>query len=139
MAGGSPLVEYLVDELTPLGHAHGRRMFSGHGLYLDGLIMALVIEETLYLKVDEGNRAAFEAAGMEPFAYLNKGRRVALPYWQAPAAVIEEPDQLREWAAASLAVARRAEAAKPRRQARKRPQPGVKRAGKKRKAKRASP
>ena len=133
MAGTSPLVEYLVDELAPLGHANGRRMFSGHGLYLDGLIVALVIDETLYLKADEGNRAAFEAAGMEPFAYLNKGRRVALPYWEAPAAVIEEPDQLREWAAASLAVARWAEAAKPRRRAR------GKSAGNKRKAKRASP
>lgn len=133
MAGSSPLVEYLVDELTPLGHAQGRRMFSGHGLYLNGLIVALVIDETLYLKVDGGNRTLFEAAGMEPFAYLNRGRRVALPYWEAPAAVIEEPDQLREWAAASLAVARRAEKVKPRQKARR------KSVGKKRKAKRASP
>lgn len=133
MAGASPLVTYLVDELTPLGHAQGRRMFGGHGLYLDGLIVALVIDETLYLKVDDGNRAAFESAGMDPFVYLNRGRRVALPYWEAPAAVIEEPDRLREWAAASLAVARRAQTAKPRRKARKRV------IGKTRKAKRASP
>ena len=136
MAGASPLVEYLVDELTSLGHAHGRRMFSGHGLYLDGRIIALVIDETLYLKVDEGNRAAFEAAGMEPFVYLNKGRRVALPYWEAPAAVIEEPDQLRDWALSSLAVARRAQAAKPRPE---KPRPRKKPPGKKQKAKPASP
>ena len=133
MAGSSPLVEYLVDELAPLGHAQGRRMFSGHGLYVDGLIVGLVIDETLYLKVDGGNRATFEAVGMEPFTYLNRGRRVALPYWEAPAAVIEEPDQLREWAAASLAVARRAAMAKPRQKARKKPN------GKKRQTKRASP
>jgi DNA transformation protein len=133
MAGSSPLVEYLVDELTPLGHAQGRRMFSGHGLYLDGLIVALVIDETLYLKVDSGNRASFEAAGTEPFAYLNRGRRVALPYWEAPAVVIEEPDLLREWAAASLAVARRADTVKLRQKARKKAN------GKKRKVKRASP
>src|SRR5271168_1140544 len=133
MAGSSPLVEYLVDELTPLGHAQGRRMFSGHGVYLDGLIVALVIDETLYLRVDGGNRATFEAAGMEPFAYLNRGRRVALPYWEAPAAVIEESDRLRKWAAASLAVARRAQTLKPRQTARR------KAIGKKRKAKRASP
>jgi DNA transformation protein and related proteins len=133
MAGVSPLVAYLVDELTPLGHAQGRRMFGGHGLYLDGLIIALVIDETLYLKVDDGNRSRFEAAGMEPFVYLNRGRRVALPYWEAPAAVIEEPDQLREWAAASLAVARRAQTAKPRQGARKNP------IAKRIRAKRASP
>ena len=120
MAGTSPLVAYLVDELTPLGHAQGRRMFSGHGVYLDGLIVALVIDETLYLKVDDGNRSSFETAGMEPFVYLNRGRRVALPYWEAPATVIEEPDQLREWAAASLAAARRAQRVKPRQKVRKR-------------------
>jgi DNA transformation protein and related proteins len=133
MAAGSPLVDYLVDELTPLGHAQGRRMFGGHGLYVDGLIVALVIDETLYLKVDAGNRAAFEAAGMEPFVYLNKGRRVALPYWEAPAAMIEEPDQLREWTMASLAVARRAQTAKPRQKARRTS------IAKNRKTKRASP
>ena len=132
MAGGSPLVDYVVDELTQLGHAQGRRMFGGYGLYLDCLIFALVIDETLYLKVDDGNRASFEAAGREPFVYLNRGLRVALPYWEAPAAVVEEPDQLREWAAASLAVARRAETAKSGQKARKKPID-------KKKAKRASP
>jgi DNA transformation protein and related proteins len=96
MPGDSPLVAYLVDELGPLGHAQARRMFSGHGLYLDGLIFALVIDETLFLKVDDGNRAGFEAAGMKPFTYRNRGRLVALPYWEAPAEVVEEPDRLRE-------------------------------------------
>ena len=101
------MVEYLLDELAPLGHAQGRAMFSGHGVYLDGLIVGLVVEESLYLKVDDINRPAFEAAGMEPFSYISKGRRVALPYWQAPAEVIEEPEQLRDWVAQASAASRR--------------------------------
>jgi len=109
----SPLVEYLVDELAALGHAQGRRMFSGHGLYLDGVIVGLVIDETLYLKTDAVNRPAFEAAGMAPFTYENRGRQVALPYWEAPADVVEEPEQLRIWVAAAAAASRRASAAAP--------------------------
>jgi DNA transformation protein len=119
----SPLVEFLIDELAPLGHAHGRRMFSGHGLYLDGVIVGLVIDETLYLKVDAVNRPAFEAAGMEPFTYRNKGRRVALPYWQAPAEVVEEPEQLLSWVAAAAAASRRASAAGRKRKRGKRSSP----------------
>ena len=101
------MVEYLVDELAPLGHAQGRTMFGGQGLYLHGLMFGIVIDETLYLKADDINRPAFEAAGMEPFSYVSKGRRIALSYWQVPAEVIEEPDQLRDWVAQASAASRR--------------------------------
>jgi DNA transformation protein len=119
----SALVEYLVDELAALGHAQARRMFSGHGLYLDGVIVGLVIDETLYLKTDAINRPAFAAAGMEPFTYRNKTRRIVLPYWQAPAEVVDEPEQLLSWVAAAAAASRRASAAAPRHKRGKRPSP----------------
>ena len=44
-------------------------MFGGYGLYLDGLMIGVVIDDGLYLKADEPTRAHFEAAGCAPFVY----------------------------------------------------------------------
>src|SRR4029077_944671 len=115
MAAASALLDYLIDQLAPLGDVRGCGMFGGYGLYLNGAIVGIVIDETLYLKVDAGNRADFEKESMSPFTYLSKGRRVALSYWEAPAAVIEEPDELHRWVAGSAAAAGGTRLAKARR------------------------
>jgi DNA transformation protein len=108
MAGSSALLDYLLDQLGSLGQARGRAMFGGHGLYLDGLFIAIIDDETLYLKADEASRPDFEAAGMEPFTYASRGRRIALSFWQAPAEVIEDPQELQRWVAAAVRAAGRA-------------------------------
>ena len=110
MARSSELIDYLLDALAPLGHAGARAMFGGHGIYLDGLIVGIVIDETVYLKVDDGNRADYEAAGMRPFTYEGRNRPVAMSYWEAPAEVLDEPEALRVWVAKARTAARHARA-----------------------------
>jgi DNA transformation protein and related proteins len=109
MAAGSALLDYLLDQLAPLGQVRGRTMFGGHGLYLNGAFVGIVEDETLYLKVDDRNRPAYEAEGMGPFVYVSKGRRVALSYWEVPADAIEEAEQLCDWVMQAAAAARRAQ------------------------------
>ncbi len=108
----SALLDYLIDQLAPLGDIRGRRMFGGHGLFLNGAMVGIIEEETLYLKADAASRGAFEAESMAPFTYSARGRRIALSYWEAPAAVLEEPEQLQQWVREAAAAARRAQAAK---------------------------
>jgi DNA transformation protein len=63
-----------------------RNMFSGAGIYADGVIFALIFDETLYLKADEPFSRDFAAEGKGPFTYERKGRPpVAMPYWEVPA------------------------------------------------------
>jgi DNA transformation protein len=69
MPAPSALLEYLLDQLAPIGQPQGRRMFSGHGLYLDGLFIGIIADETLYLKADELSQPVFQAAGVVPFTY----------------------------------------------------------------------
>jgi DNA transformation protein len=125
MAAASALLAYLIDQLAPLGDIRGRAMFGGHGLYLNGVIVGIIIDETLYLKADDSNRPAFEREAMAPFVYVSKDRRVAMSYWEAPAAVIEEPEELQRWVSQAAAAARRSQAAKPprARKAARRPSP----------------
>jgi DNA transformation protein len=112
MSKPSALLEHLLDHLAPIGQPQGRAMFSGHGLYLDGLFIGIIADETLYLKADELSQPAFAAAGMAPFTYSSRGRRIALSFWEAPADVIEDPQELWRWAREAVRAASRARAEK---------------------------
>lgn len=105
---------YIVDQLASLGAVTARRMFGGAGLYLRGDFFAIVADDTLYFKVDDSNRGDYEAAEMGPFRPFGT-RSYAMQYYEVPAEVLEDPDQLRKWAQKAVAVAR----AKPKRPATK--------------------
>lgn len=111
MTASPEFLDFLLDMLAPVGPVSVRRMFSGAGLFRDGLMFGLVSGDTLYLKADEDNRADFAAAGMGPFTYRKKGGRVtALSYYEAPAEALDDPEALAEWARAAQAAAVRAKA-----------------------------
>lgn len=104
-------VHHCVDLLRGLGAIEPRRMFSGWGMFFQGRMFALVFDETLYLKVDDANRGAFEAAGLPAFTYEGRsGRTVELPYRQAPPDAMEDPSEMRPWAQGAIGAALRANA-----------------------------
>lgn len=105
-------VDQVVARLMPVGDARARAMFGGWGVYLDGTIMGIIVDERLYLKVDGDNRGDFAEAGMTPFTYVGANGPVAMSYWEIPPEVLAEPDRLAQWAAKAHAAARRARANK---------------------------
>lgn len=101
------LLELFLDTLAPLGPVVARRMFGGAGLSLDGMTFAIVLDDQLWLKTDAETIPRFEAEGSRPFDYATRqGRRVITSYWRAPDRLLDEPDEMVEWARRSLAVAR---------------------------------
>lgn len=109
MPAKDAFASYCAELLAPLGPVRVKRMFGGHGIYVDDLFMAIVVGESLYLKVDEHTMPRFEAAGCAPFVYTAKGRgRVSLNYRAAPADALESPALMRPWAALALDAALRA-------------------------------
>ncbi len=115
-----PFVEHCLELFAPLGPVHARRMLGGWGLYLDGLFVALIAAEQLYLKADAGTRESFSAAGCEPFVYSADGKSVTLGYWTAPPEALESPALMAPWARLALQAALAARAAKALRPARAR-------------------
>jgi DNA transformation protein len=97
-----------------LPHIRARSMFGGVGLYSGEHFFALVDDDTLYFKVDETNRAEFEARGMAPFRPAGPAGEV-MQYYEVPADVLEDPDALRLWAERAVAVAVRKARARTRR------------------------
>jgi DNA transformation protein and related proteins len=116
MAVSESLVALLREQLEPLGHITLKRMFSGAGVYCDGVIFALILRDTLHFKVDDSNRAAYAAEGMTPFTYRTRGKTVEMgAYWRVPERLLDEPEEMLTWARGALAAGRRAAAPKPRR------------------------
>lgn len=91
-------LDYLHDLFSAFAAVTTRAMFGGHGVYRDGVIIAIVIDEAIYLKVDAETRAAFEAAGSEPFVYEAKGKAVPMSYWSVPEDALDSPQEFRPWA-----------------------------------------
>jgi DNA transformation protein len=125
---GGGFVDFVRDQLRPWAPVAAQRMFGGFGLYRGAVMFAIIAGDTLYFRTDEGNRARCEAAAMSPFRYERAGRRVALAYHEVPAAVLEDADELKDWAAAAYEAAlRRAKPRPPRGNARERRRIGQRR------------
>jgi DNA transformation protein and related proteins len=108
MVASDSFAEFLRERLAPLGRVTMRRMFGKTGVFCDGLMFAMVTDDTLYFRVDDHNRAAFkEAESFPPLNYGKKGRTIDLSFWRAPERLLDEPDELVMWARTALAAARR--------------------------------
>jgi DNA transformation protein len=111
--------EFIRELFSAFGPVSVRRMFSGAGVFADGLMFGLVVRGEIFLKVDDDNRPAFEAEGSKPYVYRRgEGREVALSYWRLPERLMDDPDDLARFARASLAAAERAAAKKSRKRKR---------------------
>ena len=112
-AAHPPYVAHCLELLAPHGAVRARRMFGGHGLYVDDLFVAIIAAEQLYLKVDSETRARFEAAGCRPFTYDAKGQAMTMGYFAAPEDAMESTQAMLPWARLAIASALRARAARP--------------------------
>jgi len=90
-------VSYLLDLLTPWGPVAAKRTFGGYGLYRDGRMFAIVVEDTLYLKTDRESLSEFTERGLEPFSYDRNGKIVSMSYYQPPPESLDRAESLIPW------------------------------------------
>jgi len=91
VAASEGFKDFIRDQLAGFGAITIRTMFSGAGIYADGVMFALVANDVLYLKADETSARAFAAEGMSPFTCSRTGK---------------EPDELAAWAREAHRIAR---------------------------------
>jgi DNA transformation protein and related proteins len=124
MVASDSFAEFLREQLAPVGQVTMRRMFGKTGVFCDGLMLAMVRDDTLYFRVDDHNRAAFkEAQSFPPLNYEKGGSSIDLSFWRAPERLFDEPDELVAWARAALGAARRVAATRERTAPRRKPKP----------------
>ena len=101
--------DFIIDLFSGLGPVTVRRMFSGSGVFDDGLMIALVADGVIYLKADDSFTPLFEREQQRPFSYKTRdGKRTLTSYWRMPERLYDEPDEFAEWARHAMATARRA-------------------------------
>jgi len=80
-------------------------MFGGVGLYARDRFFAILMNDTIYLKVDDATRPSYEAAGSRAFNPFPERGGGSMQYYEVPLAVLEDADELARWAKKSIAVA----------------------------------
>jgi DNA transformation protein and related proteins len=101
--------DFLIDLFSGFGPVTIRRMFSGYGVSADGTNFALALRSGLYFRADEATIPQFEAEGSKPFQYQTRAKTVTVnSYWELPARLFDDTDELSAWARAALAAAQRA-------------------------------
>ena len=101
--------EFLIDLFADFGPVTIRRMFSGYGISADGTNFALALRAGLYFRADEVTVPQYEAEGSKPFQYQTRAKTVTVnSYWQLPARLFDDTEELSAWARAALAAAQRA-------------------------------
>ena len=106
----SEFTDYLHEVFAEFGPIQARRMFGGYGIYHDGVMFALVADDTLYLKVDAATHGQFLSRDLPAFSYDKNGKTVRMSYHLAPEEILEDPAMARAWARQAYAAALRARA-----------------------------
>lgn len=101
MKASREYLDFVLDKLSPIGDIRSRAMFGGYGIFHEGLMFALISEDTLYFKVNESNRHIYETAQSKPFPH-------GISYWEVTSDVLEDNTRLLELANISIGIAQEA-------------------------------
>lgn len=98
-------VAHVIEMMRP-ARAVAKAMFGGHGLYVDGFFVAIVVDDVLYLKCDAERAAAFDALDLPHFVYTAKDAKPLITkYRRAPDEALESPAEMQRWLRLAQAAA----------------------------------
>ncbi|MFZ3015490.1 MAG: TfoX/Sxy family protein [Minisyncoccia bacterium] len=96
MARDEGFAEYITEDV--LGHIDGisrKVLFSGYGIYLDGVIVGIIIDGTFYTKTNKELMEKYKKEGSEPFQYDRPdGKIVTMPYVSVLLDVLEDREKI---------------------------------------------
>jgi DNA transformation protein len=93
------LAAHYIDQLSSWARITTRPLFGAVAFYRHDHIFAMVWHGGLYFKVDDSSRKDYEAVGSHALGYMSGSDEHALKsYWEVPADVTEDREQLQQWA-----------------------------------------
>jgi DNA transformation protein len=108
MSVSDDYIQYVHDILQAFAPLKTKRMFGGAGVYSGEWFFAIIADDELYFKVDEGNRQDYLDRGLKPFQFTAKsGKTSIMSYYPIPADVLDDEPLLAEWVQKALDAARR--------------------------------
>ena len=98
MSKSNEFVEFILEMLQLFGAVVAKPMFGGYGLYADGVMFALIADDTLYFKADDLTKNEFIERGLTPFSYSKNGSQYKMSYYCAPDDALEDLELMNMWA-----------------------------------------
>lgn len=92
--------DFVLDQLIDLRGLTCRAMFGGYGLYHRATFFGIIHKGRLYFKVTPETVEQYNAHGMSPFRPNPK--QTLKSFYEVPVDVIEDTEQLNEWAEQSV-------------------------------------
>ena len=107
MSASTEFVSFVTELLAPLGQLSDGKFFGGHAIKHRGSQFAMIMGNTLYLRVSDASRPGYEGRGSKPFSYSTKKGVVQVrKYYSAPEDLFDDPPQLLAWARQAIDAAR---------------------------------
>ncbi len=109
MAVKKEYLDYVIGQLSEVDNFTHKKMFGGIGFFRGDAMWGAVMGENdiLRLKVDDSNKADFEAVGSTPFSVMMKGKLRTMTYWGVPEHIITDKSRLADWVEKAVSVAER--------------------------------
>lgn len=82
-------VDYILDQLSDVPKVEARKMFGEYALYASGKVVALICDDTLFVKITEAGKDLVGERYKEGFAY--PGAKASM---EIPEEILEDRDQL---------------------------------------------
>jgi DNA transformation protein len=106
MSASREFVSHVRELLSSIGELSDGKFFGGHALKHQGKQFAMIMGNTLYLRVNDETRPEYLLKGSKPFSYLTKARRVDVrTYFSVPDELLESKDALLTWSRKAIQAA----------------------------------
>lgn len=93
----SVFAEEILEKLISIDNITSKKMFGGYGVFYNGNMFGIISAKTeCFFKVDESN--------LEDYTSLGSEKHSRMPYYNVPDEILENKDQLIEFALKSIAV-----------------------------------
>ncbi|AOW15840.1 competence protein TfoX [Hydrogenophaga crassostreae] len=109
-----PFVLHACELLSCVGPCVAKRMFGGWGISVDGMNIAIIAGDELYLKSNPQTEPQWLAAGGHAFEFVTKDKTIKVRYHTPPDEALESPGLMLPWARLALEAAVAARKPKPR-------------------------
>lgn len=96
---------FVLDQLSDVPSLSSGPFFGGVGLRSDGRFFGMLMGSALYFSTSPSTREAYRRHESRPFAYAKGGKLQETKLFEVPASVLDDPEQLRDWALEAIAVA----------------------------------
>ena len=98
MSYNSSYAEELADLMSGAGKITQKKMFGALAYYHGADIVACLFDDGFYLRAEGALADELKAMDCKPFVYSGKsGKSVAMPYWTAPQACLDDTDEMVKW------------------------------------------